>query len=58
MGPGANIRQRTGDPRRGTGIAAIIAVLFAVLATVSFAVDQTITPDTLDLLPPPSAGDR
>ncbi len=50
MGPGASVYDRR-DPG-GIGWATVIAVLFAAIAAISFAVDQNVTLSGLPPLPP------
>ena len=58
MGPGASLYDlppdKGRDPR-GVAWASVIAVLFAVVAVTSFAVDQNVTLSSLPA-PPPLAG--
>jgi hypothetical protein len=58
MNPGASIYHLPPDRRqnsRGVGWASAIAILFAVVAAVSFAVEQSVTLSGLPA-PPPAAG--
>jgi hypothetical protein len=57
MGPGASAYDLPPDNRRdpaGVAWASVIAVLFAAIAAISFAVDQNVT---LSVLPTPASAD-
>ena len=60
MSPGASLCELASDTRRDRDgrWAAAIAILFAVVALTSFAVDQSLTLSSLPAPPPPTAHGR
>ncbi|HEX3864544.1 MAG TPA: hypothetical protein VHY35_22905 [Stellaceae bacterium] len=52
MYPGASVRRTTSRDRAGIAWASVVAALFAVAATISFAVDQTVTLSNAPVLAP------
>jgi hypothetical protein len=58
MNPGASLSSPSKDKRSddyGVAWASVIAILFAAVAAISFAVDQSVTLSSLPA-PPPAAG--
>ena len=61
MGPGASLYGLPPNERRdagGTGWALVIAMLFATVAAISFAVDQSVTLSSLPAPPSAPSTDR
>ena len=60
MSPGASIHWRPSGraDHHGTGWATVIAILFAAVAAISFAVDQSITLSSLPAGPPTAGAGR
>ena len=60
MGPAASSDERTDTGRAQTGIAwaSVIAILFAAIAAISFAVDQSVTLSNLAPAPPANSANR